>query len=643
MGVTEDEKLPALGTICEWGGSKLRHPDIPMLPHDQEIAAHKKEKPEIFKPNTRKENPHFKALSSYVFGSKVYNDYLHKHYKGIKQGRKDWSVKGKYIHNAELSGTPELVKYIHLLDDLLKSHKLKDDYVLYSGLHSSPAEFWKQLGKPTNKPIVVHLPGYTSTSLNWDEARNHAAQAQVDYTVHIPRNTDAPKKISTEYQQIIKIFAPKGTPGTTAKYSGTTYSGESEILLPRGLTVQIDPRPTVLRGITVWHATIVKHAPLKIEPVTEAIDPRIVDSEGLEDNKTSEATPGITYKAQANGFGHFTISAWHNGKRIGVLPMAASSVASADAGSSFLSAEDGTVVVDPAYRRQGIAQQMYLYAQELGNTVKRASYQTDDGKALWDKKLSNVIKTENTIKIDPPSGKVQQFIDDIYAKYPVNGMNPRQRVVVYGKGEDQQFAMFELTPSSSAKDAVEVKWFQAYPMRQGVGTKAMRELQDAARAAGVKLTLFPWDKGVVSQNSLMRFYRKSGFKPIKKGGKTMQWESQQIDEMISIPCGRKGKATCYAPAMLYHNLRGRPASPDGSIKGYPLDRKERELEDLFAELSPDGYVWLSLDPTYSGNDYLTIDSTKLDPRNLRYTGQSEGFILHRGSIPASAITRRAKK
>jgi len=61
-------------------------------------------------------------------------------------------------------------------------------------------------------------------------------------------------------------------------------------------------------------------------------------------------------------------------------------------------------------------------------------------------------------------------------------------------------------------------------LRQGVGSKAMKELQAMAREDDISLTLFPWDKGQVSQSKLTKFYRSQGFKPAVKGGKAMQWE-----------------------------------------------------------------------------------------------------------------------
>lgn len=116
------------------------------------------------------------------------------------------------------------------------------------------------------------------------------------------------------------------------------------------------------------------------------------------------------------------------------------------------------------------------------------------------------------------------WIDKVYALYPHTMQN--NHVMVWGSGDDQQFAMFELVPSFSKRGAVEVKWFQAYPLRQGVGSKAMKELQALAREDGISLTLFPWDKGQVSQSKLTKFYRGQGFTPTVKGGKAMSWTAE---------------------------------------------------------------------------------------------------------------------
>jgi len=146
-------------------------------------------------------------------------------------------------------------------------------------------------------------------------------------------------------------------------------------------------------------------------------------------------------------------------------------------------------------------------------------------------RASEFIK-ESMIKIGAPSQKALAWIDKVYGLYPHTFQN--NHVMVWGEGKDQQFAMFELVPSMSKKDAVEVKWFQAYPLRQGVGSRAMAELQRLAKEDGIALTLYPWDKGQVSQAKLMKFYKGHGFKPTSKGSKNMYWEPEQINESSSI-------------------------------------------------------------------------------------------------------------
>jgi hypothetical protein len=128
------------------------------------------------------------------------------------------------------------------------------------------------------------------------------------------------------------------------------------------------------------------------------------------------------------------------------------------------------------------------------------------------------------------------FIQKVYAKYPQTMQN--NHVMVWGEGDDQQFAMFELTPSFSKRGAVEVKWFQAYPLRQGVGSRAMKELQALAREDGIALTLFPWDKGQVSQAKLTKFYKGQGFKPAMKGSKNMAW-SPELNEVFTSNVSRE--------------------------------------------------------------------------------------------------------
>ncbi len=132
------------------------------------------------------------------------------------------------------------------------------------------------------------------------------------------------------------------------------------------------------------------------------------------------------------------------------------------------------------------------------------------------------VAETTTLKLSPTSQQAKSWIEKVYDKFPDTFQG--NHVMSWGEGEAQQLAMFELVPSMSKRNAVDIKWFQAYPLRQGIGSRAMRVLQDMAREDGISLTLYPWDKGQISQAKLIKFYKSHGFKPTIKGSKNMVWE-----------------------------------------------------------------------------------------------------------------------
>jgi len=141
-----------------------------------------------------------------------------------------------------------------------------------------------------------------------------------------------------------------------------------------------------------------------------------------------------------------------------------------------------------------------------------------------------VAEETTALKLSPTSEKAKAWIEKVYALFPGTWQN--NHVMLWGEGEEQQMAMFELVPSMSKRGAVDVKWFQAYPLRQGVGSRGMKILQGLAQEDGITLTLYPWDKGQISQAKLIKFYKSHGFKPLLKGTKTgnMIWEPQSVSE-----------------------------------------------------------------------------------------------------------------
>jgi GNAT superfamily N-acetyltransferase len=145
-----------------------------------------------------------------------------------------------------------------------------------------------------------------------------------------------------------------------------------------------------------------------------------------------------------------------------------------------------------------------------------------------------VLKLRINANVNSDSAS-RRMIDDVYSKYPTNPFNPNQRAMIEGEGEDKTLGTFELKPSMSERNAVELGWLSAYPHKQGVGSRTLKKLQEHAREHGVGLTLFPWEHGGVSQSNLIKFYKKHGFAPTIKGGKNMIWRPEEKSTGGSIP------------------------------------------------------------------------------------------------------------
>jgi ribosomal protein S18 acetylase RimI-like enzyme len=118
--------------------------------------------------------------------------------------------------------------------------------------------------------------------------------------------------------------------------------------------------------------------------------------------------------------------------------------------------------------------------------------------------------------------KAAKWIDHMYATLPKNPMNPDQIALVYGEGNDQGLALIELEPDHYAADAASIKWIQAYPQRQGVGRKALADIQKMAAEAGVHLSLTAWKHGKVPERALVKFYKSMGFGKDTKSGQ-LKW------------------------------------------------------------------------------------------------------------------------
>lgn len=119
-------------------------------------------------------------------------------------------------------------------------------------------------------------------------------------------------------------------------------------------------------------------------------------------------------------------------------------------------------------------------------------------------------------------GKAKAFIDKVYGMTHVHPFNTNQRVMVWGEGKDQELAILELRNDFEDPDAVHISWFQADPQRKGIGTRAMKILQEWATADGVKLILEPGGRAT-PEKGLREFYKKLGFEPSKR-----EWHKKEL-------------------------------------------------------------------------------------------------------------------
>lgn len=124
------------------------------------------------------------------------------------------------------------------------------------------------------------------------------------------------------------------------------------------------------------------------------------------------------------------------------------------------------------------------------------------------------------------SKRAKAWIDQLYSRLPKNPLNPDEIGFVYGKGNDQQLAFFTLKPDMIDGDTAHISWFYTYPQKQGVGRRAIHDLQELAKKDGIKLSLTSWTHGAVPKRVLDKFYMSMGFKPGQKAT-GLVWDPQE--------------------------------------------------------------------------------------------------------------------
>ena len=173
------------------------------------------------------------TLDVYTNHSRSLNNFLHRHYRNQPN---------------DVKNVAYYKKHIGALDKLLVNHKLSIPITVYTGLPESPEVAWKKYNVDRKKPIRLHLPAFTSTTTGLYTAKSFASM----------------HNLSNGKLHILMITIPAGTPGGSIK-KFSEYPGEGEILLPRGLDIEVNPKPVITKGNTyVWHTKVIGHNPIEI-------------------------------------------------------------------------------------------------------------------------------------------------------------------------------------------------------------------------------------------------------------------------------------------------------------------------------------------------------------------------------------------
>lgn len=196
------------------------------------------------------------SLHNFSYGSvsRSINDFLHKKYRG-----------------QDLKKIPDSLRTLD--KEFTKLSLLKKEIRVYTGVPQSPSRIWDLSKSSTNTPVKAHLPAFTSTTTNYSIAQEFSGADEVDlkkFTPHkiigdLAKHKNFDKYVN--FAQIIYIIVPAGYNAVSLK-NVSGYSRESEILLPRGLDIMINPHPIVILNkgpITcLWGAKVIGSNPIQI-------------------------------------------------------------------------------------------------------------------------------------------------------------------------------------------------------------------------------------------------------------------------------------------------------------------------------------------------------------------------------------------
>jgi hypothetical protein len=269
--INKTSKLPSLETI--FGSHSDQKPtkrtkvsedtDMRMSLGKNQLGEHSpEEEDEIHDENKINAMGSEETIGSYTNDSTWFNKTLHRHY--LEHGREP------------MTGKSGLFNDVKPLDNALNASTIKRGTHVFTGIKRNPADLFAQAGK-TDDPVTTHHPAYLSTSTNFESAIQFSKAMPHDLQKHPALNSDhaSQEEISNNYDEgphhILKLHVPTGTHGGSVRHiSQGEGANENEVLLHRGHTIQIDPRPTIVphpwidgEHVAVWHARVVGHDPIE--------------------------------------------------------------------------------------------------------------------------------------------------------------------------------------------------------------------------------------------------------------------------------------------------------------------------------------------------------------------------------------------
>ena len=179
---------------------------------------------------------------------------------------------GKFYKNNKFTMDDTTIEDIRMLDDIMENHPIKHDITIYHGAKENPFRLWRNYRSPLDKPVLTHWPAFISTSTSirtamWFASMDviHVLPNIVDY---ISGDSDKKRwfrkvsggpfgKLGYNFfvKNVLQIRVPAGTPGLSIK-AHSQVKHEDEILLGRGLEIQINPFPTFKGEYLFWDCEV---------------------------------------------------------------------------------------------------------------------------------------------------------------------------------------------------------------------------------------------------------------------------------------------------------------------------------------------------------------------------------------------------